>query len=133
VRVNNHLCVPPGDTNATRSRVRNWYRDQADKVFLKIMASWQDLPWLEGQVPTWRHRFMKSQWGSCSARGRISLNTHLVRTPERLIEYVTLHEICHLKHHNHSRRFHALMGMHMEDWPERSQELRRNLSLLLDE
>lgn len=133
VRVDNHLCVPTGDTDATRRRVRNWYRAQADDVFLRIMASWQGLPWLEGQMPSWRHRFMKSQWGSCSARGRISLNTHLVRTPERLIEFVTLHEICHLKHHNHSRRFHALMSMHMEDWPDRSKELRRNLSLLLDE
>ena len=127
------LRVPFANEQDTRKRVRDWYRGEADVVFGEVLQSFAELPWLLGRLPTWRHRFMKSQWGSCSAKGTISLNTHLVRTPVRLIEYVALHELCHLKHHNHSRRFHALMAMHMPDADVRGKELRRNLSLLLDE
>jgi len=130
---NDVIKVPLGDEQSTREHVRSWYQHQADTLLGEVLDHHLQLPWLQGQLPKWRHRFMKSQWGSCSAKGLISLNTHLVRTPIRLIEYVVLHELCHLRHHNHSRRFHALMSTHMPDWPSRSKELGRNLTLLLDE
>ena len=129
----NELLVPMGDEENTRRLVRGWYSDQAALILPEIIEQYRTLPWLEGRLPKWRHRFMKSQWGSCSAKGTISLNTHLVRTPRSLIEYVVLHELCHIKHHDHSRRFHALMSAHMPDWPQRSKALRRHISLLLDE
>ena len=131
--IDKELRVPYGDEASTREHVRSWYTDRATEVLTEVIQQFRDLPWLEGVLPKWRHKFMKSQWGSCSVRGTISLNTHLVRTPRSLIEYVVLHELCHLKHHDHSRRFHALMSEHMPDWPVRSKELRRNISLLLDE
>ena len=132
IRLGGVLKTPIGDEEAVRQSVRNWYREQAETVFAEVLDCMVHLPWLKGRVPTWRHRFMKSQWGSCSTRGLVSLNTHLVRTPVRLIEYVVLHELCHLKHPNHSRRFHALVSQYMPDWGIRSKELGRNLPLLLD-
>ncbi len=127
------LKVPTGDEAKTRDFVRNWYTTRAETVFGEVIAAQLHLPWLDGCLPKWRQRFMKSQWGSCSSKGTISLNTHLIRTPIRLIEYVVVHELCHLRHHDHLRRFHSLMEMHMPDWQLRSKELGRNLSLLLDE
>lgn len=50
-----------------------------------------------------------SNWGSCSARNNINLNLHLVRLPDRLVDFVCLHELCHLKHHNHGKEFHKLL------------------------
>lgn len=127
------LRVPAGDESDTRRLIRNWYSERADHIFAEVIGGYVHLPWLNGQLPVWQHSYMKSQWGSCSSKGVISLNTHLVRTPRHLIEYVVLHELCHLRHHDHSRRFDALMSMHMPQWPDRSQELRQNMSLLLDE
>ena len=53
--------------------------------------------------------------------------------PERLIDYVVLHELCHLEHHDHSRKFYGLMRAHMPDWEARRDELNAYLPLLLDE
>lgn len=117
-----------------RALVADWYRREADARFAAELAHWRRrLPWLRGRVPEWRHRFMRSQWGSCSLSGRISLNTHLVKTPPRLIAYVTLHELCHLQHYDHSRRFYGLMGRYMPDWEARRAELDQYLPVLLQD
>jgi predicted metal-dependent hydrolase len=50
-----------------------------------------------------------SNWGSCSAKDNINLNIQLMRLPEYLIDFVCLHELCHLQHHNHGPKFHALL------------------------
>jgi predicted metal-dependent hydrolase len=117
-----------------RALVADWYRREAEACFAAELVRWRRrLPWLRGRVPEWRHRFMRSQWGSCSLSGRISLNTHLVKTPPRLIAYVTLHELCHLQHYDHSRRFYALMGRYMPDWEARRTELDQYLPVLLQD
>lgn len=140
--VRGRLCVTLGPApriaDPAVSRVRgalvNWYRQEASEIFAGELIAWRCvLPWLRGHIPTWRHRFMRSQWGSCSLTGRISLNTHLVKTPPRLIEYVVLHELCHLQHYDHSRRFYGLMTRYMPDWQERRGELDHYLPVLLQD
>ena len=64
-----------------------------------------------------------SNWGSCSVRGNINLNINLVRLPAELRDYVLLHELCHLRHMNHGREFHALL----ESVCPGHKELRREL------
>lgn len=56
-----------------------------------------------------RIKHNSSNWGSCSRKGNINLNLNLVRIPDELRDYVLLHELCHLRHPDHSPAFHALL------------------------
>lgn len=50
-----------------------------------------------------------TNWGSCSSKGNINLNLNIVRLPEVLQDYILLHELCHLRHHDHGHAFHLLL------------------------
>lgn len=52
----------------------------------------------------------RTNWGSCSAKGNINLNMHLVNLPDELCDYVIIHELCHLVHRNHGAEFHRLVN-----------------------
>jgi predicted metal-dependent hydrolase len=56
---------------------------------------------------------MERQWGSCSPTGRLTLNAHLVKAPRECIDYVIIHELCHLQERNHGPRFHRLLDAQM--------------------
>lgn len=68
-------------------------------------------------------RQLKSRWGSCSSKGKITLNSELVKLDPALINYVIIHELCHLKHHNHGPDFHKLLGELIPEY----KLLRKNL------
>ncbi|MCB9235279.1 MAG: M48 family metallopeptidase [Bacteroidia bacterium] len=61
-------------------------------------------------------REMPKRWGSCTPRGKIMLNPELIKAPRGCIEYVIVHELCHLIHPDHSRRFFELQSREMPDW-----------------
>lgn len=108
--------VPKQDAASMRSCVDAWYRDRAREVFAtRLMVIAGPLRWVR-QLPPFRLQFMTRQWGSCSPSGRLTLNPWLMAAPREAIDYVLLHELCHLKHHNHSRSFYATLQRNMPDW-----------------
>lgn len=70
-------------------------------------------------------RRMPRRWGSCSSAGRIMLNPSLVKAPVDCIDYVIIHELCHLKHHRHDKRFYQLLSRVLPDWKRRKDRLER--------
>jgi predicted metal-dependent hydrolase len=115
--------VPARDPEKVRSLLEAWYRRRAEEVFARRIATCAaQAPWIR-QVPVFRLLMMRTQWGSCSPKGGLLLNPMLVKAPTPCIDYVILHELCHLKEHNHSPRFYELLAGLMEDWQERKAEL----------
>jgi predicted metal-dependent hydrolase len=68
----------------------------------------------------------RTLWGSCSARGTLSFNWRLVLAPLEVLDYVVVHELCHLRVPDHSTRFWALVERHRPHWRHQRDWLRRH-------
>lgn len=110
-----------------------WYRSRAADYFTNSLgAIIQRIAWV-GEIPEWRLLIMKRQWGSCSPQGVIFLNPHLVKAPRECIEYVLIHELCHLSEHNHSLEFYRLLEAQMPGWRSAKAKLDGMAELILNE
>jgi predicted metal-dependent hydrolase len=69
-------------------------------------------------------RSMKRRWGSCSNKGKITLSTELIKLNDTYIEYVIVHELCHLKHHNHGPKYYELLSEICPDWRKVRKEMK---------
>lgn len=68
---------------------------------------------------------METRWGSCTASGQILLNPRLIAAPRICIEYVIMHELCHLVYRNHTKAFYELLTREMPDWKKWKMKLER--------
>ena len=121
-----HLGVRDrSDTKKKRRIVSRFLDQQCRMVFGDVMdALYPSFQKYGVQRPSLRIRDMETRWGSCLAKkGIITLNKRLLEAPRHCIEYVVMHELCHLVHPNHSRQFYAFLTMLMPDWKERKQYL----------
>ncbi|PKP18069.1 MAG: metal-dependent hydrolase [Bacteroidetes bacterium HGW-Bacteroidetes-21] len=73
-------------------------------------------------------RDMPTRWGSCTPKGKIILNPELIKAPKACIEYVIIHELCHLVHQDHTQKFLDLQTKEMPDWEKWKMKLERLLS-----
>lgn len=101
-----------------------WYRQQAKRVFAeRLKVCFPRVEGLKIAYPMLSIRQMKARWGSCTVDGKIILNLMLIHVPKHLIDYVILHEMCHLVEHNHSGAFYGLLARVLPDWEERRKSL----------
>lgn len=119
------VTVPdPDDEHQVSDAVHEWWRGQARTLFqARIEALF---PWFAERGhsrPVLRVKKMRTRWGSLSQRGYINLNLLLMQYPVPVIDYVVMHELCHLEHMNHGPDFHALMDQRMPDWRRRKRLL----------
>lgn len=116
----------PENPEAVRHVLYQGYRKEAVAVFTETLKRMlQEKQSYEFKVSKLNIRTMKSRWGSCSGKGVISLNSELIKLPEIYLEYVILHELCHLKHHNHGEGFYRLLSELFPDWRKVRKELKR--------
>lgn len=107
-----------------RSLVTGWFRRRAEAVFGEVFEACSALAGRHDISPTgFRVRRMTNRWGSCTAEGHILLNPDLIVAPLPCVEYVVVHELCHLKHHNHGTAFYRLLRAMMPDWERRRERL----------
>lgn len=117
------VTAPEHAPSTVKSALDAWYRQRARELFAsRLAAVAAPLRWVK-QLPPTRLQFMTVQWGSCSPSGRITLNPLLVKAPRECIDYVLLHELCHLLHHNHGKNFYRALDRHMPNWRPVKQKL----------
>ena len=88
-----------------------------------LVKEWE--PILKVQVKQLTYRNMKSRWGSCQpSTGKVCINTRLALYPPECLEYVVVHEMCHLLVANHGSQFKELLDKVMPDWRKREEKLR---------
>ena len=98
-------------------------RDRARALFSERLAVYA--PHLGVAPPPLRLSSARTRWGSCSARGGISLNWRLVLMPLSIVDYVVCHELAHLKEMNHSPRFWSVVEQLCPNWRALRLELRQ--------
>lgn len=120
-----NVYVPsPKEPKFVRAALNAWYRAHAEPIFLdRLNRCLESAPSLRGIEPTLRIRRMTGRWGSCSKAGTITLSTELIKAPLHCIEYVIMHELCHLRVHDHSPTFFRLLGRCIPDWRRRKERL----------
>ncbi len=112
------------DTQSVKKAVDQWYRKRARATLGRYLEKCYTVALRHGvPEPLLVIRKMRRRWGSCSSKGRITLNINLVQVPVHCIEYVIMHELCHLKHNNHSKSFYSLLTRSQPDWRKRKETL----------
>lgn len=76
-------------------------------------------------------RAQKGRWGSCSTQGNLNFNCLLMLVPGEVLDYIVVHELCHIKHHNHSANFWAEVKRVMPDYKSREKWLKDNGSAII--
>jgi len=104
--------------------VEAWYRKQAkkkiveqvDRYCIKLLVHFNRMVIKD----------TKTRWGSCSSKGNLNFNYHLIKMPKEILEYVVIHEVCHLKHLNHSKEYWGLVESLCTDYKARVKWVKEN-------
>jgi hypothetical protein len=122
------MTPDPDNTQKIKDLLDKWYKDHARTVFsLRLEECYKRAKKLNVPFPDISLRKMSRRWGSCSKAGDILLNTALVKASVYCIDYVIMHELCHLKVHSHDNGYFRLLSKYMPDWERRKDRLERIL------
>lgn len=111
-----------------RNALTRWYMHQAEK---KLRVKVDRYAPVVGAQPTGVGiKSFKSRWGSCTARSRLEFNWKIMMAPNRMVDYVVVHELCHLKKHDHSPAYWREVERVMPDYRECREWLKENAESL---
>ena len=117
------LTVKEKSTVSQREKVLNqWYREQLKEVIPKLFIKWERE--IGVKASEFRIKNMKTRWGTCNPKAkRIWLNLQLIKRPPHCLEYVVVHELCHLLERNHNSVFKGYLKKYLPNWTETRKEL----------
>ncbi len=124
------VSVPNGreQPHMVRNALVRWYKHHAElKLQLKVERY---APVVGVELNGMGIKSFKSRWGSCSAKGYIDFNWKIVMAPNRIVDYVVVHELCHLKRHDHSPQFWKAVERVMPDCLDCKEWLKANAGAL---
>jgi len=102
--------------------VREWYRELLKVEIARLLPKWEKITGLK--ATGWQTKYMTTRWGTCNYKtGKIWFNLQLAKKTPESLEYVILHELCHLVEKNHSEHFISMMDKYMPMWREVKAEL----------
>ena len=104
-----------------RALIESWYRREAATHLAGRVEHYS--PRLGVRPSRVTIRGQRSRWGSCSGKGTVSLNWRLMMVRNTLVDYVVVHELCHLRHMNHSPHFWAMVSGIIPDYGDRRRSL----------
>lgn len=96
--------------------IAGWYKRNGKSVFIRRADYWAALMHVSYQNITLKEQ--KTRWGSCSGLGNLNFNWRLLLTEPRLLDYVVVHELAHLREMNHSAAFWNIVGTYIPDYRE---------------
>ena len=126
------MTVRPDASESKRSEVmREYLRSVLKEELAEMVDKWCKK--MEVEEVTWIVKQMKTRWGSCvESKKLIQLNLELARLPRRCIEYVVVHELCHLRVHGHNRMFENLISQYLPNWKSLRKELNGFVALPME-
>ena len=120
----NRIIVRFKKNSDTKNILETWFRNEAKKLLTAKTAAFSQIIDVRFRRFTIRHA--RTRWGSCSKLGNLNFNWKLLKAPEAVIDYVIIHELCHLKEMNHSSEFWRLVGKYCPDYAEQKKWLREH-------
>lgn len=126
------MTVRPDASESKRAEVmREYLRSVLKEELAEMVDKW--CKEMEVEEATWIVKQMKTRWGSCvESKKLIQLNLELARLPRRCIEYVVVHELCHLRVHGHNRMFENLISQYLPNWKSLRKELNGFVALPME-
>lgn len=118
------LSRPPATSSlALHGLIESYYREYARKLLSAKTEYWATRIGVTYNRITIKSQ--KTRWGSCSAKGNLNYNWHIICADESLIDYIVIHELCHLRHLDHSAAFWSLVAKYDPAYPEHRRQLNR--------
>lgn len=110
------------DSTYTKKLLTNWFKKKTDKIFadrFDVMKERFDYK----QMPTLSMRVMKKRWGSFVSKEKIVLHPKLIHVSKDCIDYVIVHELCHMRYKNHDQKFFAFLNEKYPRWEKKKEKL----------
>ena len=122
-------CTSDAHNKSVRESLLKWYIGQLDCVINNRFEHFSKL--LQVSPKKVYLKELKSCWGSCSTKGSVSINWRLVMAPPHILDYVVVHELCHMKEMNHSERFWKWVASVYPDYKQARAWLKKNSRMLV--